>query len=677
MARQTWIFGLLIALVVACGSAGLAQDEGVEPIDSSACVDCHEESVHGTLIAKDLENSSHAFLECLDCHEDKDTFPHREASDFAVGDDSCRMCHYEAGEVYTMHGRGKVGETPDVPTCADCHGDHDILSANVKRSRTHPSNLPATCGACHSDLNLTKKYQILIDHPIEVYQSSVHGQATAGGVPVAATCNDCHSTGGSAHRILGPGDPESRINHFNIPETCGQCHRGIADEYLEGIHGKFAARGETDAPVCTDCHGEHGILSPDDPRSPVSHARMAEQTCSPCHESAVLNEKYGLATGRLASFIDSYHGLKSKAGDPHVANCGSCHGVHRILPSSDPRSSVHPDNLQKTCGDCHPGISASLAAQPIHGVTGQGLRTEVADVVERIYIVVIVLTIGLMVIHWLIDLFRQLRAHLRSRPQVRRMRLNEVWQHALLALTFIALVISGFSLRFSDSWFARLFFGWEGGFEWRGNVHRIAAVLFTLTAAWHMIYVAATIRGRRFVRDMLPTMKDAAQMRDKMLYNLGRKAEAPRFGRFSYVEKAEYWALIWGTVLMTVTGVLLWFDNFFIQHMPKGVLDVALVIHYWEAWLATLAILVWHMYSTVFNPEVYPMNPSWITGNMPDEMYRHEHPEHYEQARAETDAEIREELARMSVPREETHDDDSGEPGEDAGETDENDRQVG
>ena len=79
---------------------------------------------------------------------------------------------------------------------------------------------------------------------------------------------------------------------------------------------------------------------------------------------------------------------------------------------------------------------------------------------------------------------------------------------------------------------------------------------------------------------------------------------------------------------MMITGVCLWFDNYFVEHwaLPKGVLDVMLVIHYYEAWLATLSILIWQLYSTVFNPAVYPMNPSWISGTMPLEQYRHEHP---------------------------------------------------
>jgi formate dehydrogenase gamma subunit len=228
------------------------------------------------------------------------------------------------------------------------------------------------------------------------------------------------------------------------------------------------------------------------------------------------------------------------------------------------------------------------------------------------------------------------------------MKFHEVWQHTFLMITFIVLVISGFALRFNESWLAELFFGWAGGFELRGVVHRYAAVLFTLSVIWHVFYVAFSSRGRRFITDMIPTRLDFVQFWRKILFNLGRRKEPPRFGRFSYVEKAEYWALVWGGFVMIATGILLWFDNWFIQIMPKGVLDISLVVHYWEAWLATLAILVWHIYSTVFDPAVYPMNPSWLTGTMPQEMYSHEHPEHLEEAIRESRDQIQEELDRMS-----------------------------
>ena len=295
-----------------------------------------------------------------------------------------------------------------------------------------------------------------------------------------------------------------------------------------------------------------------------------------------------------------------------------------------------------------------MAAQPIHGVSGEGLQTGAADLVEKIYIVAIFVIIGLMVLHWVIDLMRHLRLLLRSRPQIQRMTLNEVWQHTFLMVTFIALVISGFALRFSESWLTMLFFGWDGGFEWRGVVHRISAVFFMVTVLWHAVYLFTSRRGRAVLADMMPSADDFVHFWKRILYNLGRRRKSPRFNRFSYVEKAEYWALIWGSVIMVITGLLLWFDNWFIQYLTKGVLDVSLVIHYYEAWLATLAIFVWHLYSTVFSPHVYPMNPSWLNGMMPEEMYRHEHPEHFEDAKRETEEHVRREMERLSGAEDDT-----------------------
>ncbi len=240
-----------------------------------------------------------------------------------------------------------------------------------------------------------------------------------------------------------------------------------------------------------------------------------------------------------------------------------------------------------------------------------------------------------MLLHWLIDLRRQLWDLFRRRPQIRRMKANEVWQHTMLVITFIVLVVSGFALRFDQGFISKFFFGWERGFEIRGIIHRVAAVLFLITVIWHVLYLLSR-RGREFLRDMIPGPDDFRFFVQKMGYDLGLVKKSPPFGRFSYVEKAEYWALVWGTAVMAITGLMLWFDNTVIGFLPKGFLDIALVVHYWEAWLATLAIIVWHLYSTVFSPGVYPMNPAWITGRMPESMYAHEHPAHLEEAREET-----------------------------------------
>jgi cytochrome b subunit of formate dehydrogenase len=592
-----------------------------QAIEDSECLECHDSKKINDMGTYDevLNLSSHAGSSCTDCHSDITELPHNDS----LGKVECGDCHDAAAQIYRFHGRKSVTQDEDIPRCADCHGEHHILPATDKSSMTNPLNLPATCGRCHENIDLTKRHEILYGKAVEVYKSSVHGKATLGGVYTAATCNDCHSSDGTAHKILGPGNSESTINHFNIPKTCGKCHRNIENDYWEGIHGKLVERGETDAPVCTDCHGEHGIIAASDPQSRVSPSRVAEATCAPCHESARLNEKYGTPTERLKTWVDSYHGLKSKAGDLTVANCASCHGAHRILPHTDSTSSIFSGNLQATCGECHPGISQAMAATPIHGIPGVS-GTPAANIVKYIYLIAIFIIIGLMVIHWLLDLLRKIKDSSRGR-QIERMKIGEVWQHTFLMVSFIVLVITGFALRYSESWWVDFFFGWEGGFPLRGVIHRFAAVVFIITVIWHIIYLT-TNRGRRFLGDMKPKTRDFTDFLWMSIYNLGLRKGRPTFSRFSYVEKAEYWALVWGTVIMIFSGFFLWFDNFAVKWFPKGFLDVMVVVHYYEALLATLAILIWHLYSTIFDPNVYPMNPSWYSGKMPAEMYKNEHP---------------------------------------------------
>jgi len=612
----------LIPPVLLLAVLGLVPPAAAQDFTAADCADCHAQADEDVpYVAEEaLVGSVHDDLDCLDCHAGIDDLPHAEKLP-AV---RCGECHEEEAAVYRKHGRALVGEDPDIPNCADCHGSHGMLPSANSQSLVSPRRLPETCGRCHSDVDLAKKHDIQLKRPVEVYETSVHGQATLGGViDFAATCNDCHSTEGTAHQIWGPGDPASSINHFNIPSTCGKCHESIEREYWEGIHGQLTARGETDTPVCTHCHGEHGILPTWDERARVSPTHVAEATCAPCHESAFLNEKYGLPAGRLASFVDSYHGLKSRTGDTKVANCASCHGSHLILPSWDSRSSINPNNLRKTCGSCHPGISAEMATMKIHE-TGTGRHTGWSDLFASIYTVAIILIIGSMLLYTALDFIRAARkVHLGT--QVRRMSPNALAQHTLLAVAFSLLVLTGFALRFSEAWVFRVMFGWDGGFLVRGVAHRFCAVLFMFGCVWHVIFLFSRT-GRQFLRDMWPRPLDFEQFGQMMAYNIGHRAERPKFARFSFIEKAEYWALIWGSVVMIITGLLLWFDNWAVNFVPKGFLDVMLVIHFYEAVLATLAIGVWHFYSTIFNPEIYPGNPAWLTGKMPKEMHEHEHP---------------------------------------------------
>jgi cytochrome b subunit of formate dehydrogenase len=207
------------------------------------------------------------------------------------------------------------------------------------------------------------------------------------------------------------------------------------------------------------------------------------------------------------------------------------------------------------------------------------------------------------------------------------MSLSERIQHGALLISFITLVITGFALRFPDAWWVEAVRGISPAmFDIRGVVHRIAAVVMVLAGLYHIYYLAGTIRGRKLFLDLLPVRKDLTDLIGIFRYNLGLSPEKPKLARFSYVEKAEYWALIWGTLVMGVTGVILWFDNTFLNLLTKLGWDVARTVHYYEAWLATLAIVVWHFYFVMLNPDTYPINLAFWKGTLTEEEMHEEHP---------------------------------------------------
>src|SRR5438045_149469 len=205
---------------------------------------------------------------------------------------------------------------------------------------------------------------------------------------------------------------------------------------------------------------------------------------------------------------------------------------------------------------------------------------------------------------------------------VTRMSKSQRIQHYLLFTSFLVLVLTGFALKFPDSWFASLL---AMGEKVRGIVHRIAGVVLISAGAYHLVYTLLTRDGRKLLRDVSPVAKDATDLLGTMRYYLGLSPRKPEFKRFSYAEKAEYWALVWGLIVMAATGIMLWAKVQFGNLLPRWWLDIATAIHFYEAVLATLAIVVWHFYQVFFDPDVYPMNWTWWDGKMSFEHYREEH----------------------------------------------------
>jgi cytochrome b subunit of formate dehydrogenase len=610
-----------------------------ERLPAVSCEACHPEP--GAHVGESIHGA--AGVSCATCHGGHNVAPAQR-----LGPAACQACHPDTVQGYHqgVHGKAAAANVKDAPRCADCHGPtHRVRQAADPESPTHAARVAETCARCHADRALVERRGIPIPMAFQLYQKSVHARALAAGKE-AATCNDCHAS----HEIRRATDPRSMVYRTNIPNTCSACHPTQTKVYLDSIHGTAMMGGATESPSCTDCHGEHSIRAVQDPDSRVSSGAIT-RTCSSCHEALRITEKYGLPGGRLSTYEDSFHGLAARGGNLVAANCASCHGFHDVRPSRDPKSSIHPSNLPATCGTCHPGAGENFARGQIHTSLAQ---TPVLLWVRRFYILTIVATIGGMLLHNGLDFLGKARRHYRRRGGAAgvaaleeqepvhdgalrfylRMTRGERWQHGLLAVSFIVLVYTGFALTFPETWLFRWLAELERGYAWRSWIHRTAALVMTGAAVWHLAYLASD-RGRRFLADMLPRVRDIREAVQNVAFLFGVRRERPPFDRFSYIEKAEYWAVVWGTVIMAVTGFGLWFETAALRLVPLWVLDLFTMIHYYEALLATLAILVWHFYSVIFNPDVYPLNWTWLTGRISEDLLRHEHAREYERLRAE------------------------------------------
>jgi cytochrome b subunit of formate dehydrogenase len=617
-------------------------------LTSEECLGCHSDAT----LTKDLGNgktqsvsvdakllggSVHAGLDCTMCHADVKAYPHEPAPARV----DCGSCHSDAVAAHQngVHAKALAAGNRNAATCLSCHGvPHGILPSSDPKSKTYRTTIPATCGSCHSQ-KFVMEGSGVSSQPIFSYAESVHGKAVAKGSMKAAVCTDCHDH----HEILTPREQHSPINKFNIPMTCGKCHEGVRAQFMTSIHGKAIAKGNSQAPVCTDCHGIHNIKPHIDPNSSVASQQIARTTCGQCHGGVKLTQELGIPAGRLKSYEDSYHGLAQRVGSKIAANCASCHGVHNILPSSDPKSPTNKANLAKTCGKCHEGAGSKFAIGKVHVQDGDGVGTAalggdgtgetIIHWVKRVYIVLIVLTIGFMLFHNFLVWFRKALAKRRNPNRViERMNLNQRIQHVVLMVSFTILVLSGFALAYPESHLAWIVGSSESA---RSIVHRVAGAIMLLLGAYHVIYMVATREGRQGIKDFWFRWKDASDLIGNLKYYSGLSKTKPMIARFGYPEKLEYWAMIWGTIVMGVTGLMLWFKVGVSQMLQRWWVDVAGAIHFWEAVLATLAIVVWHFYHVIFDPDVYPVSWTALDGKVSEEEYRHEHGLAYEEWKRE------------------------------------------
>lgn len=588
------------------------------------CLSCHGmEGIEATtergstlklyVSPEELIGSAHEHLECTQCHIGEKTFEDVPHSDKPL-QYACKVCHeniYLDFIKKDIHGRALNKKNPMAPDCQNCHGGHDILPISNPKSRMSRQNQPDTCGKCHGQEEINLQADIVKRNLITRYKASVHWQAIELGKP-GATCTDCHGH----HTILISSEPESKVSQVGILSTCMPCHPNEVKTFREGAHARALVHGNLDVPNCTTCHGDHDMTSLR-LRKGDALQWSATQVCIWCHSNERMMARYGLDTSPVKSYLKDFHGLTQRGTFGAAATCADCHDAHHSLPASHPQSRMHISNRGTACGKCHGDVSQTFAMSFTHKTTIKRPGEKLEEIIRILYIILITISVIGMVAHnfiiWLWAVRRKFIAQ-KEKGHLKRFNRYELISHIILFLTFTTLAITGFALKFPEAFWVKWLFSLGVTENVRAFIHRTAAVFMVLDITIFGLYLLFNKRGKAILKLFLPRFKDVKEFFELMKYYLTMKGEKPKLGVFDYSEKFEFWALIWGIIIMAVTGFVLWFPKSLPTGIPSWLINIARVIHYYEALLATLAILIWHGYNTIFHPDEYPMSTSWLTG---------------------------------------------------------------
>jgi predicted CXXCH cytochrome family protein len=573
--------------------------------------------------------SMHAETPCAQCHSDVNPGLRRPCAAIDSPVD-CGVCH--DGEVMDfqigIHGKLAAQGDPDAPVCLDCHDKHATQGKFSPLSATFPRNVPDLCAQCHRQ-GEQAAVRIVTDvrAPVESYEMSIHGTGLReSGLLVTATCPDCHSP----HMELPAADTASTVHPDNLPQTCGTCHHGIADEFAQSIHSPGISESPPDSlPTCEDCHTSHSISRTD--RSDFRLMMMNQ--CGRCHE------------GESATFFDTFHGKVSRLGDAAAAKCYDCHGTHSILPTSNPASLLSRRNVVETCSQCHDGVSLRFTGYLTHATHHDPERYPYLFWTFWGMTALLVGTLSLATLHTLAWLWRLLWTpwlgpHPKAKAGEKVYRRFTVWErsmHFVMLLSFFILALTGMVLKFSYMSWAQITADLVGGFATTGVLHRLGAI--TLIAIFIMHLRDVQKRKRRsglswlkFIQtdySLIFTKRDLTEFWQSIKWFTG-KGPRPSYGRFTYWEKFDYFAVFWGMFIIGSTGLLLWFPEFFTRLLPGWTVNVATILHSDEALLAVGFIFTIHFFNTHFRPDKFPLDPVIFTGRVPLEEFKRDKPREYE-----------------------------------------------
>ncbi len=548
--------------------------------------------------------------DCLDCHADMDEdeaqyiFPSGKVLDFRIDPET---------QGASAHGK--------ILACVSCHKayDDDHPEFEEPAEAQYAQSKSDLCMSCHED--------VIRQHPVD-----------EAGSPL---CTDCHS----AHR-----DPSFKASPASLIDRCGRCHEEEISDFKAGGHAEAVSETSpnSDLPQCNTCHPAHE--KPEGAALPMN--TRVTQLCIECHSSNLLVLKYKRPGTIVTSYMQDFHGLTfqhlstdlDESERTQIMTCSTCHGPHNVRP-------LEQGQLAQVCAKCHEGASDSFSSAWIgHGDAGPQSAILVW-IVRMSYRVLI----PLVVIGLLLNILIQINHH---RKRGRKHAGDEATEghalqgsdglpasvirfstfvraeHVVVASLFSMLVLTGLPQAYPESRIAGAFVDFWGGISSTRFIHRACGFTFVTALVIHVLQGIITTVRHQSKPDILPTVDDFKDALDNLKHFMG-KGPAPRFGKFDYGEKFEYWGLLLGGFLVGGTGLLLVFPEFVGTYLPGVVLTAARLAHGYEATLAILVLLVWHLWGVSLRPEVFPCDTSIFTGKISTERLREEHALEYERLLAE------------------------------------------
>lgn len=203
-------------------------------------------------------------------------------------------------------------------------------------------------------------------------------------------------------------------------------------------------------------------------------------------------------------------------------------------------------------------------------------------------------------------------------------------EHFAIMVVFILLCLTGLPQKFFEQGWARWTIELVGGVERARWLHRACGLLFAALTIGHLVGATWLVATRRARLSLVPERKDFTDAITTLKYYLGMTQTQPRFDRFDYRQKFEYWGMVLGSLVVIGTGIVLMWPVMVAQYLPGQLIPVSKVAHSNEGLMAFLVIIVWHIYNAHLSPDVFPFDSSIFTGRVSVERMRHEHPLEYE-----------------------------------------------